>query len=131
MLSVAGAASNLAATVNSNLQGSADSMPNAIMIVFDVTFVGGTAPTLQLIFEAYDPVSNKFIAWGTAGFTALSATGTAVYIIALSSGMTVAGGITTAINLPVPPIWRVRTVAGGTIGTVSFTAAAFIIPTLN
>ena len=127
LLNVAGAASNAAAAVASATQGDGNANPCALYLVFDVTLAGGASPTLQLVLEAFDPASQKFIAWGNAGFTALGGTGgTAVYVIALSTTMTTGGGVTAVVNLPVPALWRVRTVAGGTIGTASFTVAAYV-----
>jgi hypothetical protein len=129
LLSGSGLAGNAAATLISTVIGDSNTQPYALMIVFDVTFVGGTTPTLQLILEAVDPVSGKFVQWGTA-FTAVNANGTFTYVVALGVGAA-SGGVTATVNLPVPTFFRVRTVAGGTIGTVSFTATGFIIPLNN
>jgi hypothetical protein len=129
LLNISGAASNAAAQVSSDTQGSAGGTAGlawSVALTFDVTALAGTAPTIQLLLEAFDPLSGKFVQWGTA-FAAISAVSTAVYLVALGVAAP-SGGITATLSLPIPGMWRVRTVAGGTITSASFTCSAQIMP---
>ena len=124
VLSVAGAGSIGAATVTSADQGDerSDRPAGSLLLVFDVTALAGTAPSLQAILELKDPVSGKYISFGT--FTAVTATGTYTYVIGLGVGAA-ADGITTTKNFPPPDTWRVRVVGGGTaITNASYTVSA-------
>src|SRR5438552_14880984 len=113
ILSVVGANSIGAATLTSTDQGDAqsDRPAGALILVFDVTALTGTGPTLQLILELKDPVSGKYISFGS--FTAVTATGTFTYAVGLGIGAA-GDGITATKSYAVPDTWRVRVVGGGT-----------------
>ena len=126
LLSVVGATSIGAATLTSTDQGDAqsDRPAGSLVLVFDVTALAGTAPSVQLIVELKDPVSGKYISFGT--FTAVTTTGTFTYAIGLGVGAA-ADGITATKNYPPPDTWRVRVVGGGTaITSASYTVASHL-----
>jgi hypothetical protein len=125
LLSVLNAASIAAATQTSEIHDSTYSPSRALVLVFDVTSLTGTAPTLQCILELVDELSGKFVSFGS--FTAVSAAGTYTYVIGLDTGAA-ADGITVTKSYPVPPKWRVRVAGGGTaITDADYTVAAHII----
>jgi hypothetical protein len=89
----------------------AEPSARSLVLVFDVTGLTGTAPTLQCIVEAKDQASGKYISFGN--FTAISAVGTYTYVIGL--GVAAAGdGITATKSYPAPSSYRVRVVGAGT-----------------
>jgi len=120
LLNVTGATSIALATKNS--ADIVDGDGESILLVFDVTALVGTAPSLQLIFEMLDDISGKYVSMGT--FVAVTATGTYLYAIGL--GVAVAGdGVTAVRGFPPPDRWRVRVVGGGTaITSASYTVSA-------
>jgi len=74
-----------------------------LLLVFAVTTLTGTSPTLQVIVEQF--VAGQWVAVPGGTQTAVSATGTTVYLVR--------GGF----GIP----WRIRVVNGGTITAASFT----------
>lgn len=114
-------------TFNSPQQGDANSMPFALVLVFDVTAFTGTNAQVQLQF--LDTVSGKWINWGAA-FTAITATGTYVYVIGSTGIGAAAGGITATLNFPVPPIFRAQVITT-TVTNLSYTLSATTTPLIN
>jgi hypothetical protein len=100
----------------------AEPSSRALVLVFDVTGLAGSAPSLQLIVELKDQASGKYVSSGT--FTAVTAVGTYTYAIGQGIGAA-SDGYTATKNLPAPGSYRVRVVGGGTsITDADFTVAA-------
>lgn len=74
-----------------------------LLLVFNVTTLTGTSPTLQVIVEQFIAGQWQAVPGGTQ--TAVSATGLVTYIVR--------GGF----GIP----WRIRVVPGGTVTAASFT----------
>ena len=111
------------ATVASQDTGISLQMVPGLTIVFDVTALTGTAPTLTLSVEGKDPISGKYYKI-IADPSALAAAGTQV--IQIAPGIAAAAaGVTAVSGLLAPPLFRVRVTGGGTaITNAVFTVAA-------
>src|SRR5687767_5849338 len=102
LLRVANANSIGAATkASDDVRG--DPITQALVIVFDVTQLAGTVPTLQLIVELRDDISGKYASFGT--FTAINAVGTYSYVIGKGVGAA-ADGVTATRGFPPPGSYR-------------------------
>lgn len=92
-------------SVQSPAQGSDNAMPFAVFLTLDITALTGTSVALQV--QMLDPVSGKWINYGAA-FTAVTSTGTSVYVVGSTGIGAAAGGVTGVLNYPAPPQWRVQ-----------------------
>lgn len=119
-----------AAAPNPVPQGDGNSMPFALIFFMNITTLTGTSPTIQLVLEAFDDLSQTFVQWGTV-FVAAAATGMFCYVVGSTGVGAAAGGVTATVNLPVPSKWRARIVPGGTITAASFTVSAYTVPLTN
>lgn len=121
-------AANLAsASIDSVSQGDGNSMPFALMLVFDITAFTGTNIAVQPLL--IDPISGKKVLYGAA-FAALVGTGTSCYLIGSTGIGAAAGGVTAVLNYPVPPIWGVRLVPSA-VTSITATMAAYTVPLIN
>lgn len=111
------------ATLSSVDQGIPSQLVSGLTVVFDVTVLTGTAPTLQLSIEGKDPISGKYYKL-IVDPAALAAAGTQV--IQIAPGIAAAAaGVTHVSGLLVPPLFRVRVTGAGTaITDASFTVSA-------
>lgn len=112
-LAASGVSGNSADQVNINKDG--------VLLVVDITALGGTVPTLTVIVEAKDAASGKYVALLTSAALAAVAT----------TKLVVYPGVAAAANLSasdcLPRDWRVRYVIGGTTPTVTATIGAALV----
>ena len=91
-------------------------------IIVNVTALTGTSPTLTPKIQGKDPVSGQYFALITAT-TAISATGTSVYLIYPNAA---AGtqGVTQSSGFVLPKSWNVVMTTGGTVTNEAYTVSA-------
>jgi len=112
----------ISATAVTTTQTSSDQTnfnADIVYIVVNVTTLTGTTPTLTPKLNGKGPVAGVYFQIGAA-ITAISATGTYVYLFSTGAG-TAAGGITAAAAFPVPRTWNFVMTAGGTITNATYT----------
>lgn len=92
-----------------------------LQLVVDVTAITGTSPTLTVTIKGHDAASNKdFTLLASA---ALSAVGTTVLTVYPGAAVTA----NVSANAPLPLLWSVSAVVGGTTPSVTATIGANVI----
>lgn len=90
-----------------------------LYVVVNVTTLTGTSPTLTPKLQGKGPVATQYFQIGGA-LTAISATGTYVYLYGISAPAA-AGGVTATAAFPIPRTWNFVMTAGGTITNATYT----------
>lgn len=95
-----------------------------ILVIVDVTAIAAT-PAITLSLQGKDPVSGTYINLLTAA-AALTAVGTAVYLLYPGAGAAGAG-VAQVAGFPLPSTWRVS-VAHGDADSITYSVGALLLP---
>jgi hypothetical protein len=91
------------------------------MVVINITAISGTSPTLTVSVMGHDPVSDTdFTILSSAALNSTGETVLTVYPGCIASANAVA-------NSPIPNVWTVKAVVGGTGPSVTATISALTI----
>ena len=94
---------------------------NSAHIVIDVTALSGTSPTYAVTLQGKDSLSGKY--YTILASSAQSALVTTVMKVGL--GMSAVANL--AANDVIPRGWRISTVLGGTVSTITGTVAVHLV----
>lgn len=96
---------------------------NGIVVIVDVSAAGGAAPSITPAVEVQDPASGEWL--DILGATALTATGTAYYVIYPSASGT-EGAVTKSVSQPLPRDFRINVTHDNT-DAITYSVGAFLL----